>query len=203
MGSITRVVAVLLTHMLRKPVAIMNPPMSRTGLVPTASTVSSAMRRCSPQRCIASAIINPPMKRKITSLAYGAVASAISTAPKSGKSAIGKSAVAGNGSASVIHHTAMSIPTETTATPSGVSASGPVGSVKYASTARTGPRKRPTQARTEIRSFSTASPRSGTSASSRSSLIKPPPRARIALHGKFTQPSRLTHLCFSIFTDLL
>lgn len=68
-GSIITVVAVLLTHMLRKPVASMKPPTMRTGDVPTARTVTSAMRRCRPQRCIASAIMKPPMNRRINSLA--------------------------------------------------------------------------------------------------------------------------------------
>ena len=69
MGSIITVVAVLLIHMLRKAVAIMNPPTMRSGRVPTTSTVSKAIRRCRFQRSIASAIINPPMNRKISLLA--------------------------------------------------------------------------------------------------------------------------------------
>lgn len=65
MGSIMTAVAVLDTHMDRKPVASMKPSTSILGLVPTASTVSSAIRRCRFQRCIVRASMNPPMNRKI------------------------------------------------------------------------------------------------------------------------------------------
>ena len=61
--------AVLLIHMLSPAVANMNPPTSRTGSVPTANTVTSAIRRCSPQRSMPRAIMNPPMKRKMNLLA--------------------------------------------------------------------------------------------------------------------------------------
>ena len=60
MGSIITVVAVLLTHLDRKPVAIMNPPIIAFGFVPTARMFCSTIRRCRPQRCIASASMNHP-----------------------------------------------------------------------------------------------------------------------------------------------
>jgi len=69
MGSIMTAVAVLLTHMLRKAVASMKPATSRTGWVPTQRTSWRAMRRWSPHRCTAWAIMKPPMKRKMTGLA--------------------------------------------------------------------------------------------------------------------------------------
>ena len=156
MGSIITVVAVLLTHMLIKAVASIKPPITATGRVPTARTVSSAILRCSPQRCMASAIIKPPINKNMRSLAYGAVASSMLTTPKSGNNAIGNSAVAGSGRASVTHHVAIRMPTATVITPPSESASGPVGSVKYASSASAGPRNRPIQARVETRSSSTA-----------------------------------------------
>ena len=67
-GSIITAVAVLETHMDKKPVATMNPATIWVGLVPMIFTVSRAMRRCRFQRCIASANKNPPMNRKITLL---------------------------------------------------------------------------------------------------------------------------------------
>ena len=173
MGNIITVVAVLLTHMLIKAVAIIKPPITATGLVPTALTVRSAILRCNPQRCIASAIINPPMNKKIRSFAYGDVASSMLTTPKIGNSAIGKSAVAGSGRASVTHHVAIKIPTAIVITPPFDRPPSPVGSVKYASTASAGPRNLPTQARVDTRSSSTAWPCSGTSARSRLSRCSP------------------------------
>ena len=65
MGSIITAVAVLETHMERKPVAIMNPAISADGLEPIMRRVSRATRRCRFQRCIASASMNPPMNRKM------------------------------------------------------------------------------------------------------------------------------------------
>lgn len=68
-GSIMTVVAVFDTHMLMNAVAAMNPPTIRAGRMPAVRTVTSAMRRCNPQRCMARASMNPPMKRKMRSLA--------------------------------------------------------------------------------------------------------------------------------------
>ena len=64
-GSIITAVAVLDTHMDRKPVATMNPATIWEGLVPMTFTVSSAMRRCRFHRCMARASRNPPMNRKM------------------------------------------------------------------------------------------------------------------------------------------
>lgn len=61
-------VAVLETHILRNAVASMKPAITRVALVPIARTVNSAIRRCRFHRCIASAIRNPPMNRKMMSL---------------------------------------------------------------------------------------------------------------------------------------
>ena len=69
MGSIMTAVAVLETHMLMNPVAIMNPPISWRGLVPTSNTVASAIRRCRFHRCSARASMNPPMNRKMIGFA--------------------------------------------------------------------------------------------------------------------------------------
>ncbi|MBB5831424.1 putative transcriptional regulator [Brachybacterium aquaticum] len=65
MGSIITAVAVLETHMERKPVATMNPSTSREGLEPIFPTIASAMRLCRFQRCMARASMNPPMNRKM------------------------------------------------------------------------------------------------------------------------------------------
>ena len=138
-------VAVLLTHMLRKPVAIMNPPIICIGFVPTARTVSSAILRCNPHRCIANANINPPINRNMRSSAYGAAASPISTTPSKGNSASGNSDVAGSGNASVTHHVAINIPTDTVATPGCVSAFSPppVGKRKVCEYRQNRPEKTP------------------------------------------------------------
>ena len=69
MGNIIAAVAVFEIHMEMKAVATMNPSTSRRGLVPTADTMARAIRRCSPQRSMVTAMKNPPMKRKISSLA--------------------------------------------------------------------------------------------------------------------------------------
>ena len=68
-GSITTAVAVLETHMDMNPVAIMKPSTICFGFVPTRVTTRSARRRCRFQRCMPSARMNPPMKRKIVGLA--------------------------------------------------------------------------------------------------------------------------------------
>ena len=69
MGSIIAVVAVLETNALNTAVTSMNPPIMFTGLLPTSLSVISAMRRSNPHRCIDSAMRNPPMNRKMYSLA--------------------------------------------------------------------------------------------------------------------------------------
>jgi hypothetical protein len=62
-------VAVLLTHMLSSALAVMKPPTRAAGRAPKARSTSSATRRCRSQRSIASAMMNPPMKRKMIGLA--------------------------------------------------------------------------------------------------------------------------------------
>src|SRR3546814_3999290 len=65
-GNIMIAVAVLLTHMLRKPVAIMRPAICLRGLLPMASKIFKAIRRCKFQRCMASPMTKPPRNRKMT-----------------------------------------------------------------------------------------------------------------------------------------
>ena len=62
-------VAVLETHMLRNAVTAMKPPTIARGRAPTSRRTKNAIRLSSPQRSIASPMMNPPMKRKITSAA--------------------------------------------------------------------------------------------------------------------------------------
>ena len=119
--------------------AIMNPPIIAFGFVPTARMVCSVIRRCRPQRCIASASMNPPMNRKMRSFAYGAAASSIPSTPVMGKSISGSRAVAASGSASVTHQTAMSRPIATVARPPSDSPPSPVGRTRKTRTARIGP----------------------------------------------------------------
>ena len=63
MGSIISAVAVLLTHMLTSADERRKPATMRGGLVPMAPMRVIATRRCRFQRCIASAMTNPPRKR--------------------------------------------------------------------------------------------------------------------------------------------
>ena len=65
-GIIIMAVAVFEIHIERNAVATMNPSTSRLGLVPVTRMICRAMRRCSPHRCIAMAMMNPPRKRKMT-----------------------------------------------------------------------------------------------------------------------------------------
>lgn len=103
-GSIITAVAVLDTHMLRKPVAIMNPAMTRVERVPIARTVSSAIRRCRFHLCMAIAMRNPPMNRKMMLFPYWAPTSSTEMSwPNTGNAMSGTSAVAGMGMHSVIH----------------------------------------------------------------------------------------------------
>ncbi len=65
-GSIIAAVAVLETNMLSTAVASMIPATMFAGRVPTRRRVISAMRRSSPQRCMASASRKPPRNRKMS-----------------------------------------------------------------------------------------------------------------------------------------
>ena len=156
-GSITTAVAVLDTHMDKKPVASMNPKIRRLGEVPMIFTTYSARRRCRFQRCRASAIRKPPMNKKMVADAYGAPTSLIVPTPASGKMISGSSAVAASGMASVIHHTPIKMVTAATVRMalSVYSASGSApaepctvsiafeGKIKKTSTAKPKPMKRP------------------------------------------------------------
>ncbi len=68
-GIIISVAAVFDIHMLSRAQAAMKPATSRRGDVPVRATNASATLRCSDQRCMAAAMKNPPMNRKITGLA--------------------------------------------------------------------------------------------------------------------------------------
>ena len=103
-GSIITAVAVFDTHMLRNPVAIMNPAITLVDRVPIARTVSRAIRRCRFHRCMAIAMRNPPMNRKMMLLPYWAPTSSTEmSSPSTGNAMSGTSAVAGMGMHSVIH----------------------------------------------------------------------------------------------------
>ena len=68
-GTIMAAHAVFETHMLKNAVTAMKPPMIAPGRAPTRRNVKKAMRRSRPQRSMASPMMKPPMKRKITSAA--------------------------------------------------------------------------------------------------------------------------------------
>ena len=110
-GSIMTAVAVLDTHIERKPVATMNPSTSCFGCVPTRRTVRSAIRRCRFQRCSARARKKPPMNRKIVPEANGLATSRNSATWVTGNATSGTNAVAASGIASVIHHVPISTAT--------------------------------------------------------------------------------------------
>ena len=65
MGYIIIVVAVLLSHMLMKPVARMNPSTILSPLVPGARMMTRAMRVCRFHYSLAIPIMKPPRKRKM------------------------------------------------------------------------------------------------------------------------------------------
>ena len=104
MGYIIIVVAVLLSHILIKPVESMKPKMIRFPPVPVNFTIDNAIRLCKCHFSIASPIMKPPIKRKITSFAYGAAASPILETPINGNNTNGMIATTGIGMASEIHH---------------------------------------------------------------------------------------------------
>ena len=68
MGTIMMAVAVLEIHIERKAAAIMNPRMMRDGPPPIRRITQSAIRLCSRHFSMVTAIMNPPMKRKIVLL---------------------------------------------------------------------------------------------------------------------------------------
>jgi hypothetical protein len=150
-GSIITVVAVLLTHIDSPAVASMNPPTIRRGRVPTARSVSSATRRCSPHRCIASASTNPPRNRNTSGFAYALVVAVRSSAPVIGSSTIGSSEVTASGSDSHTHHVAINTATAAVARPPSVNPPGPVGTARWTATASAGPSHRPIRARRPTR----------------------------------------------------
>ena len=106
-GSIITVVAVLLSHILRNPVEIINPKIILLGVLPVSLIIFKAILLCEPIFSIAVAKMNPPKKRKITGLPYGEEAFLTSEMPKSGKKRMGKRAVTKMGTASVIHQIIM------------------------------------------------------------------------------------------------
>ena len=69
MGNIIIVDAVLLTHMLIKAVAIINPAIILLGLVPDKDKIFKAILLCNPQASIADAIIKPPKNNKTSGCA--------------------------------------------------------------------------------------------------------------------------------------
>ncbi len=63
MGSIIRVVAALLIHMLSSAEASMKPARMERGFDPERPKMPRAMRRCNPQRCMAKESKKPPMNK--------------------------------------------------------------------------------------------------------------------------------------------
>lgn len=145
MGIIITVVAVLEIHMDKNAVAIINPRMRRFGVSPMTAMITRAILLWRCHRCMAKAMKNPPMNRKMRGLAYGAAAVFASEICKRGKNATGRRDVAGMGMASVIHQVAMRSAMAAIFWASGVIPAG-VGTMKRMAKMR-GPRKRPTPER--------------------------------------------------------
>ena len=103
MGNIIIVVAVLLNHILSRPVASINPSTIRSPLVPVSRTMFNAILRCRFHFSIARPNINPPMNKKITGCAYGLAASSSLDIPSKGNKTSGSNATTGIGTASVTH----------------------------------------------------------------------------------------------------
>ena len=125
MGYIIAAVAVFEIHIERNAVATMSDSTMRRPFRPAAETMRSARRRCAPQNSSAAASRKPARKRKIISLAYGAVMSRIVTTPKSGRTMIGSREVTASGTGSVSHQSSIQAPTPSTSRWSGPSAAGP------------------------------------------------------------------------------
>src|SRR6187200_3122825 len=113
-GNIIMVVAVLLSHMLSKPVDKIKPSTILSPLVPVSLIMFNAILRCKFHFSIASPSINPPINKKITGFAYGAAASSIEAILNKGKKMSGMSATTGIGNASVIHQAIIRPPTANT-----------------------------------------------------------------------------------------
>jgi hypothetical protein len=145
MGSIISAVAVLLTHMLTSADDSRNPATIAGGRVPSRPMSAMATRRCSRQRCIASAIRKPPRKRKMIGFAKGAAVSRMSPSPSAGKRTSGSSAVAGIGIGSVIQKTAMRRAAPAVRQPASLSPSG--AGTSRVSTSAPGPMIQPAHCR--------------------------------------------------------
>ena len=102
-GNIIMVVAVLLSHMLRSPVAKINPRMIRLPLVPVILTIFKAILLCKFHFSMARPSMNPPIKRKIILSAYGAAVASIVAMFINGKKMIGSKATTGMGSPPLTH----------------------------------------------------------------------------------------------------
>jgi hypothetical protein len=124
MGNIIMVVAVLLSHMLRNPVAMMKPRMILLPLVPVLLTIWRAIRLWRFHFSMASPIMNPPMKRKITGLLYDLEVSSMLLIPSNGRRIRGTSATTGMGSVSATHQTIIRIAMATALRASGSRANG-------------------------------------------------------------------------------
>jgi hypothetical protein len=142
MGTIMIAVAVLEIHIERKAAATMNPRMSRRGPPPMRRMMTRAMRRWSPHRSMARAIMKPPMNRKMVLLTYSGAVSRPLRMPSMGNSTMGSRAVANRGMASVIHHAAMS--TATAAIRPAVAPSPPGSAPSRTARHSIGPRASPT-----------------------------------------------------------
>src|SRR5699024_4414307 len=123
-GTIIIAVAVLEIHIDKNPVETINPKIIIFVFVPTTEIIVKAIRRCKFHFSIAKAIINPPINKKIVPLPYADVVSLNSKLFVSGNNTIGKREVAGIGTASVIHQTAIQLVLAKTARASGFKPSG-------------------------------------------------------------------------------
>ena len=126
-GIIIIAVAVFEIHIERNAVATMNPSTRRLGLVPTRRMICNAIRRCRPHRCIDMAMMNPPRKRKITSLPYDSATFTGERTPSTGKRTSGSRAVASRGMTPVTQRRTIRMVTAATALASGARTVGSTG----------------------------------------------------------------------------
>ena len=118
MGSIITEVAVFEIHIDKKAVATIKPKITYRTSEPMKEMILMAMRLCKFHFSIPIAIRNPPKYKKTNRCPKAAVVVESSIPPESGKSTMGKSAVAAMGTASVIHQIATQKVVAKTACPS-------------------------------------------------------------------------------------
>ena len=148
-GSMVAAVARFETKALRSAVAVITAARTLNGDAPASPTRALANLDETPVRSSERPISAPPAKRKITSFAYGAAISAGFPMPRIASATNGIRPVTAGSTASVTHHTAISVRSASVHEASAFRAPSPsiAGWVSpSAAQARSGPRMRPAEA---------------------------------------------------------